>query len=237
MSEGQEEVVGTQDPQAPEAKEAEGQAVENQESTNESPEASATYKLGEKEYTAEELNERIMRAESYDNLRPEFDRKSQELAELRRLKEEQESKPEDTKQYSPEEQQAIDMVKRIVSEEARPLQEKLQYMEEKAIVDKEIGDLKAKYNVSEDELKQVMQKAVDMGMQAKLGNLENAYWAWAGPNKTKEAKQEGERKTLNNLQEKKAVLSINSKSNAKSEATSKIPKGFADAVEYLKNTL
>jgi hypothetical protein len=46
----------------------------------------------------------------------------------------------------------------------------------------------------------------------RLGNLEKAYFAWSYPNKIKEAKQEGERKATQNLQEKKAVLSINSKS-------------------------
>lgn len=173
----------------------------------ESPESKEEIiKFGGKEYTATQLNDFLEKAQRYEGLRPEFDRKSQELAELKRIQEQnqQESAP----QYSPEEQQALDIVKKMVGAEVMPLQEKLQAMEQKAVYDKEVSDLRTKYNVNDEELAKVLQVAVDMGLPTKYGNLEKAYFAYSYPNKIEQAKRDGQRQATANLQPKKAAFTM-----------------------------
>lgn len=206
MPDGHEEIV---EPTAPvEAEVTTEASVDTQEvQPVESPESvEEVIKLGDKEYKATQLQDFIEKAQRYEGLRPEFDRKSQELAELKRLQEQkpQESAPE----YSPEEQQALDIVKKMVGAEVGPLQEKLQAMEQKAVYDKEVSDLKTKYNVNDEELAKVLQVAVDMGLPTKYGNLEKAYFAYSYPNKIEQAKRDGQRQATANLQPKKAAFTM-----------------------------
>lgn len=205
MPEGHEETIEPTAPvEAEVATEAqnldtpEAQQVESPESTEE------VIKLGDKEYKATQLQDFIEKAQRYEGLRPEFDRKSQELAELKRMQEQVKPEP----QYSPEEQQALDIVKKMVGAEVGPLQEKLQAMEQKAVYDKEVSDLRTKYNVNDEELAKVLQVAVDMGLPTKYGNLEKAYFAYSYPNKIEQAKRDGQRQATANLQPKKAAFTM-----------------------------
>lgn len=206
MPDGHEEIV---EPTAPvEAEVTTEASVDTQEvQPVESPESvEEVIKLGDKEYKATQLQDFIEKAQRYEGLRPEFDRKSQELAELKRLQEQkpQESAPE----YSPEEQQALDIVKKMVGAEVGPLQNKLQQMEVNAIRDKEIDYIKSTYGADDEQISKVIDKAVDMGVKAKFGNLESIYWSIYGKEKAEQAKRDGERKATANLQPKKAAFTM-----------------------------
>lgn len=204
------------------------QPVESPESTEE------VIKLGDKEYKATQLQDFIEKAQRYEGLRPEFDRKSQELAELKRMQDEQVKQPE--QQYSPEEQQALDIVKKMVGAEVGPLQDKLQAMEQKAVYDKEVSDLKSKYNVDDEELAKVLQVAVDMGLPTKYGNLEKAYFAYAYPQKIEQAKRDGQRQATANLQPKKAAFTMPSTGKA-GQSDPLAGLDLAQTANYLKQHL
>ena len=229
---GQEETQEPIESEAPEQEESleEGQAEDIQEAQSEESPEPETFEVDGEKYTAEqikELKEGALRQEDYT-------RKTQELAELRKKYEGQQGQESEYEKYPEDQRESVKFVDeraRVQAElQAReatsPIIERLERME----MDKEVSDIQSKYDLSDKELSEVKKVAGEMKLD--IGELEYAYKSWAFDKKIPEAKQEGERRAVKNIQDRRSALTMKTSSGQPKIDTSKM--NYEQLTEYLK---
>lgn len=164
------------------------------------------FKIGDTEYSADELIEFYEKAKSYENLQAEFTRKSQELAELKKAQ---------VKEEDPDIEEGVRNLAPFVEKINAPLMAEIAYLKEQLrgmTIQSEVEKLKSEFSDADPDA------VMAFATQNRIGTLRQAYLLMNLDKETQKAAKEAKAQALRDQKRKQKAKTPDS--------TSSLPSGL-----------